>query len=97
MSILLWEIDGAFLEIFRRGRRYLNRSWCRFGLLSWLIAEMWDGKHKTEEAADTSSAGPLEACLCSDNHNLDDGALKDPEEPGSIDACVCMCVWWPRE
>lgn len=38
-------------------------------LLSWLIAEMLDRQHKMEEAADTSSAGPLGACLCPDNHN----------------------------
>lgn len=38
-------------------------------LLSWLIAKMLDGQHKMEEAADTSSAGPLEACLFPDYPN----------------------------
>lgn len=46
-----------------------------------------------EEAADTSSAGPLVTCLFPDNHDWDDGALKDLEEPVSIDAYVCVCVY----
>lgn len=42
-----------------------------------------------EEAADTSSAGPLGACLFSDNQNWDDRALNDPEKPMGTDAyCV---------
>lgn len=54
--------------------------------LSWLIAEMLDGQHKMEEAADTSSAGPLEACLFSDNPNWHDGALRPPQEAVAADA-----------
>ena len=77
-----------------RGCCCLNQSWCRLVLLSWLMAEMLDRKHKMEEAADTSSAGPLGASLFPDNQNWDDRALKDPEEPVSSDAyrCVCVCV-----
>lgn len=68
----------------------LNQSWCWSELLSWLIAEMLDKKFKMEEAADTSSAGPLETSLFPDNQNWDDRALKDPEEPGSSGAYRCV-------
>lgn len=38
-------------------------------LLSWPIAKMLDRQLKMEEAAGTSSAGPLGACLLPDNQN----------------------------
>jgi len=60
--VILQEIGGE-------SRGLLSQPRCGIALLSWLIAEMLDGQHKMEEAADTSSAGPLGACLFPDNRN----------------------------